>query len=339
MRFNLTSTDHQVECDPGLPHDPHPGPNWLNLVAKLIRHMPVGRYSLISWLRRGPQKTFLVSTPRVLGGDTLQFSFRDPIGRQVFLGGCYEPQESACVRDILRPGMTFVDVGANWGFFTQMAAHLVGSSGRVVAIEADPRVFVRLKQNVARNHLKHVQVFDIAVADRNGELTLAGHDEAEGNPGISRLIEIGSPQPLTFSVQSRRLDSLLDEAGLDHVDLVKIDVEGAEDLVLTGMDEGLISHRYRSIVLEIHPLQLSERGHTTSEILDVLKGRGYRGYVLDYSKALRKAYYKPWLHSSEFLLPLERVEMTALQCVQPNETHLHTIWISRNHLHLLEFRP
>jgi len=318
-------------------HDPRPAPLWLRLAGAVIRRMPVGRYRVISWLRRCPEKAFLVRTPRELGGDTFQFSFRDQIGCQVFLGGCYEPQESACVREILHPGMSFVDVGANWGFFTLMAAHLVGPSGKVIAIEADPRVFGRLKQNVARNRLRQVQVFDMAVADRNSTLTLAGHDEAAGNPGISRLVENGSTAPLTFSVRSCQLDSLLDEAGLDQVDLLKIDVEGAEDLVLAGMEEGLRSYRYRCIVLEVHPLQLAERRHTIGEVIEVLRRRGYRGYALDYFKALRKAHYKPWLHFSEFIVPLQGLEMNGLGNSLPNGINdLHTIWVSPGRRHLFE---
>ncbi len=327
----VPSSTHQAKAGLSDCHVPQPAPLWLNLAANVIRRMPVGRYSLISRLRRGPQKPFLVKTPKKLGNYKFEFSFRDQIGRQAFFAGCYEPQESACLRDILRPGMIFVDVGANWGFFTLMAARLVGSSGRVVAIEADPRVSARLKQNVAHNDFRQVQVFDMAVADRNGLLILAGHDEAAGNPGVSRLVENSSTEPLTFSVRSCRLDLLLDEIGLAHVDLLKIDVEGAEDLVLAGMEEGLKYHRYGGIILEIHRDQLAERGRTVRGVIEVLSGAGYHGYILDYFRAERKAHYQPWLHFSEFILPLN-------QPVQSNPSHLHTIWFSPRQLKLLEVR-
>ncbi|HKD15360.1 MAG TPA: FkbM family methyltransferase [Candidatus Angelobacter sp.] len=327
------SVDSQPKPATDQYRDPSPAPLWLDLVAKLIRRIPVGRYSLIWWLRHGPKKAFLVRTPKSLGGDTFQFSFGDQIERQVFLGGCYEPQESACIRDILRPGMTFIDVGANWGFFTLMAAHLVGPSGKVVAIEADPRVFARLKQNVTRNLLRQVQIFEMAVADRHGTVTLAGHSESAGNPGVSRLVENGSAEPLKFSVKSCPLDSLLQQTHLENIDLLKIDVEGAEDLVLEGMEEGLRSRRYHRILLEIHPLQLAERGRTAREVIAVLTEHGYRGYALDYFKALRKAHYKPWLHSSEFIMPLQNVEIDNsghLSADESESQNLHTIWFSPN---------
>src|SRR5882757_7062010 len=121
--------------------EPEPAPLWANVLAGVLRRMPAGKYRAIHRLCNGREREFIARMPRELGGFRFHCSFLDEIARSVFFAGCYEAQESAFVRGWLRPGMTFVDTGANWGLFTLLAASLVGPSGRVIALEPDPRVF------------------------------------------------------------------------------------------------------------------------------------------------------------------------------------------------------
>jgi len=128
-----------------------------------------------------------------------------------------------------------------------------------------------------------------------------------------------------YAFAQDELDTALDEAGVRNVDLVKIDVEGAEDLVLTGMRAGLSNWRYRNILLELHPIQLASRGRTAREVAEVLIAQGYRGYAVDESEAAaRKAYYRPWLHFSEFIRPLD---------IEHIESFPHTLWRSPEQAH------
>ena len=107
---------------------------------------------------------------------------------------------------------------------------------------------------------------------------------------------------------------------MEIVDLVKIDVEGAEDLVLAGMEAGLRKHRYRRIMLELHPRQLEERGRTVQDVVKILLDNGYKGCALDCSEAgTRKAYYHPWLDVSQFVCPLEQ---------GLSDSGPHTIWLA-----------
>ncbi len=305
-------------------------PVWANVMASITRRMPIGKSRLIRMLFQGSNERFVGRMAEELGGYKFDCCLRDWIAREVFFAGCYEAQDSSFVRNILRTGMTFVDAGANWGFFTLMAAHLVGVSGKVVALEPDPRIFLKLKANVERNNLEQVQVFDMAAADRDSELIFAAHDESGENWGISRLIEGVSTTQKTFTVRSRPLDSLLDDAGLERVDLLKIDVEGAEDMVLTGMQAGLKSFRYRRILLELHPIELEERNHNIREVAEVLVAGGYRGFVLDYSQAgMRKAYYHPMLNFKEFIRPLDLTKIDRLTSPRSFQVaNTHTIWLS-----------
>jgi FkbM family methyltransferase len=300
--------------------EPAPAPLWANVLAGVLRRMPAGKYRLIHRICHGRDQAFIGRMPRELGGYKFHCSFRDAIAREVFFAGCYEAQESAFVRAWLRPGMSFVDAGANWGFFTLMAAHLVGPSGRVVALEPDPRVFLKLKSNINRNHLTQILALQEAAADCNSDLLLAGYDEIQENCGISRLVESGGASTPTFTVRSQRLDSLLDKAGVDTVDLIKIDVEGAEHMVLAGMDDGLKRFRYRCILLELHQSRPLETRPSPRETTEYLLAKGYRGWALDFSlEATHQASYHPLREFIKFIRPLEH----ALTDPWP-----HTVWLS-----------
>ncbi len=301
-------------------HEPNPAPLWANALAGLLRRMPAGKYRVIHHLCHGRENAFVARMPRALGGYKFHCSFRDPIAREVFFAGCYEAQESAFVRAWLKSGMSFIDAGANWGLFTLMAAGLVGPAGKVIALEPDPRVFLKLKSNIERNQLKHVRAFQEAAADRDGELQLAGHDEIKENSGMSRLVESGGASPLTFSVRSRRLDALLDEAGLDTVDLLKMDVEGAEHMVLAGMEAGLKRFRYRCILLELHPLHPGETRPTLRQITEILLAKGYKGCALDFSfSTMHRVNYRPLQDYRKFIRPLEQTF---------TDPWPHTVWLS-----------
>jgi tRNA G37 N-methylase Trm5 len=122
----------------------------------------------MNWIGRRGADPFWARLPAELGSLFFRCDLRDGIMREVCLTGRYEPQETALLQRILRPGMTFVDVGANWGYFTLCGAHLVGRTGRVVSIEVDPRACRTLKANVKRNMLESVTVLEVAAATRRG---------------------------------------------------------------------------------------------------------------------------------------------------------------------------
>jgi hypothetical protein len=115
--------------------------------------------------------------------------------------GHYEPQETCLLRTLLGQGGTFMDVGANWGYFSLLAAEQVGASGRVVSVEADPRMFSILKRNVEMNALPQVTLVPAAAAAGAGTLKLAGFDEEQSNWGISRVVSGGALPGLTLPAE------------------------------------------------------------------------------------------------------------------------------------------
>src|SRR5262249_684607 len=109
----------------------------------------------------------------------------DYIGNFIYYWGCWEPDESWVIRALLRPGDVFVDVGANVGYFSPLAARAVGPLGRVIAFEPTPPTLEELRHNVALNDLQNVTVHGEAVLDRECVVTISQpHDANTGANSI-----------------------------------------------------------------------------------------------------------------------------------------------------------
>lgn len=285
-------------------------PVWVQPAATIIRHLPAGRYRLMNWLPRRASKPFWMRMPTELGGLSFRCDLRDSIAREVCFTGLYEPQDTALVQKLLGPEMTFVDVGANWGYYTLLAAHLVGQRGRVVSFEPDPRLFPLLMENIEYNGLANVSALQVAAADKAGALILSGYDTNGDNYGLSRLVEREQTNATSFQVQARSIDIVLNELELDYIDLLKMDIEGAEDMALQGMIDGLSRHRFRRVLLELHPTMLGERGVKPQSILDLMSSMGYNGWWIDFSPTVtRKAAYASSINIRDYLRPLDNTGM------------------------------
>ena len=126
------------------------------LAASIFSRLPMGRFRLAALYSQWNPNPFWGRMSATVGGAWFRCNPRESISRaDVYFTGRYEPQETAILRELLKPGMTFVDVGANWGYFTLVGAHLVGPSGRVISLEPEPRLFRLLVSNVARKTHTH----------------------------------------------------------------------------------------------------------------------------------------------------------------------------------------
>jgi FkbM family methyltransferase len=282
-----------------------PAPNWIHLAATVIRHLPMGRYRVMHRISRRPPAEFRMRMPAELGGYEFLCNLRDTICREVCFTGRYEPQETAVVRSILRAGMSFVDVGANWGYFTLMAASLVGPSGRVLSLEPDPRLYPILQANINRNHLEHVSALQVAAASEPGTLTLAGYDEDGENFGISRIVATTEEAKHSFNVGADSLDRILERQHLESADLMKMDIEGGEVFALPGLEESLRYARVKRLLLELHPGLIAEHGDTAAHLIQILQQAGYSGWTIDHSAAAtRQAAYSKSTSAKGLLKPL-----------------------------------
>jgi FkbM family methyltransferase len=196
--------------------------------------------------------------------------------------GRWQPDMSDLVARRLRPGMTVVDAGANIGFISVQAAKLVGPSGRVFCVEADPANISILRANLWRNGCTNAEVLPVAAWFERADLNLTV--VPEGGPFTH--VTTGPPQEAT--VPAYRLDELVD----GPVDFVKIDCEGTDHLVLRGAT-GLFERNPDLIAtVEFTPDHATHTGHTSEQILDVYREMGLRPFTVSVGGYLRPTTYE-----------------------------------------------
>jgi FkbM family methyltransferase len=159
----------------------------------------------------------------------------------------YEPELDYLER-VLSPGKVFVDAGANFGIYTLLASHVVGAAGRVISFEPSTRAFPVLQQNIALNGFKNVLAFPIALTQKSGKQLLY-HDLAIGCDTLGRY---PPSQVSSEEVTTESLDDALRRAAIHHVDVIKMDVQGAEEWVLRGASNTL-SSAHPVIIFEVWP--------------------------------------------------------------------------------------
>jgi len=169
----------------------------------------------------------------------------------------YEPATTDYLRRHLRHGSVFADVGANHGYFSILAAGLVGPSGRVFAFEPNPSVYDRLGVHVSLNRFDdRVVLAERALWETTGERRLFVSQWGENSgvstltPGASTIAAGGLAPECTITVRTETFDDWLAGSGVERVDLVKIDTEGSETEVVRGMSGALRARRVGAIVCE-----------------------------------------------------------------------------------------
>jgi FkbM family methyltransferase len=200
------------------------------------------------------------------------------------------------LKEQLKPGHVFFDVGAHHGWVSLWTLPLVGKEGSVVSFEPSPANLSILEWHRSRNNFSHWTLVPKAVSESNGEEDFFLVDTGDspmnsltsGAPGTPLM---GGREIRKTSVQTITLDTFRSESGLTP-DLVKIDVEGAELLVLRGAAT-LLRETCPNIILAVHPYWLPT-GHSTKQIFELLAGHGYTIYD---SKGCQVEY----LQSAEYL--------------------------------------
>lgn len=228
------------------------------------------------WSFRGKVRLLQPWVPRhgvreaVVHGVRMRLDLEDFIQRMVYLG-CYERWETRVVRSHLRPGMTFVDVGANVGYFALLAARQVGPTGRVFAVEPSPYAADLLQQTLASNPLHQVRLARCALGAREDRLKLSRPDRGNHTPTL-----LTSDAEAGVVVPVRRLDDCLAEWNCDRVDLLKMDVEGFESRVLDGATEALARHRILRVLCEFNQPWLLRAGSSSADLHRRFLDLGFR---------------------------------------------------------------
>lgn len=201
------------------------------------------------------------------------------VSRTIRETGLWEPYETSLLQQILRPGSVFVDVGANIGYFSVVAANLVGSAGQVIAFEPDPLNFSLLKASIALNGFEARTVAleaGLANAASHGQLYLStenfgDHQIYSGEPGRLSL-------PITLHHGTDFLRSRI-----DRLDLLKVDTQGSEYAVMEGLMPLLRElSSPPQIIIELTPFSLREAGASGRALICLLDRLGLPFWIIDH---------------------------------------------------------
>jgi FkbM family methyltransferase len=208
-------------------------------------------------------------------GRRLEGDLNDPLFRWLYLYGVYEPIVSTALSCLVRSGETVIDVGANVGLITSRLGQLVGMHGHVYAFEPIPRLFAQLQHTIELNHLSTVvKLQQSAVGDRDDQVTLfvpTNHSHACSSLRVEQPDQAEAVQcPMV------RLDTAL-PASANPV-LVKVDVEGAEQSVLTGANQICAAARAPSWIMEINRTAANRFGYEPEDLIAQLGTYGYHHY-------------------------------------------------------------
>jgi len=239
-------------------------PAYLRIFINYARHRISGR-----------RYEFVAST---FFGSRIAGNTADLIPRKLFLFGIWEPNITHWVREQLSPGDTFVDVGANLGYYSLLASKLVGNIGKVVAIEASPRNAYQLRRNLALNQTPNVRIVQAAASDKTGALSLY-HGPA-GKPGDTSIV---FREGFTYEceVTAAQLCEILSSSEISTARIIKIDVEGAEWSVIAGLLPCLnLTRPDMELVLEINPHDLVTLGRRAENLIARLTDAGFCAYTI-----------------------------------------------------------
>jgi len=188
------------------------------------------------------------------------------------------------MRRMLGPGRTFVDVGANLGFFTLLAASLVGARGAVWAFEPQPHLFESLSRSVSLNGLDNVTCFPVALSDRPSEAVLHGDPNGLASSLVDEHPRRAHRYSSAIRVRADSLDHVVQESQLDAggIRMVKVDVEGEEPRTVAGMIETLERAGRPPVWCEVRGPRGSTRAPDTYEpVRSLLWPLGYRPHRTD----------------------------------------------------------
>lgn len=222
----------------------------------------------------------------------------DLIQRMVLYFGVWEPDVSHVIEQNLNNGDVFVDIGANIGYDTLLASSRVGSTGKVVAIEASTRTFAFLQRNLALNPAStNVRAVNVAVAEKPGRLDLFEQDE--GNIGAATTLASRGGK-LLASVDALPLDRILTPEEMQRLRLIKMDVEGAEPPILRHILANIAAYPpTMDIVVEASP---DDDRMAWLDAFERLRAAGFSAWAIDNDYELE--WYLRWRRPAA----LKRVE-------------------------------
>lgn len=252
-------------------------PRLLRAGAGLYRRLPFPAVKRL--VRRGWDRYQAARGNRVViatvDGITYELHLNELIDSNIYYTGSFEPDTTAAIRRLVKPGDVVLDIGANIGCHALRMARLVGERGRVLAFEPMPWPRRKLEKNLALNHLPNVEVVARGLSDAPRQAVV--HFRSSWLVGATGRSTEDPSSAGAHQVEFARLDDVLAEKGIARVDFIKLDVDGFEYKVLRGAS-GLLERDHPTIMMELGAYTLEAVGDDIREMVSFLSARGYRFY-------------------------------------------------------------
>lgn len=220
-------------------------------------------------------------------GFFLNLNKLDSVSWRIYFADAHEHNIGRIIKERLGPGDVFVDVGANVGYFSMIGAQAVGPAGQVIAYEASPSNTILIKKNLEMNEFENIDIRNEAVSAEAGIVKLYGSD-----PALLAQKSLLASRGGTVEAEVPSVPLTVKSIGVDpsRIRLIKIDVEGAEQMVVDGMHQLLDTPGFAGeIILEITPADFVKG---RNGLLDPFLSRGYRMFRIPNPQELRK-YFEP----------------------------------------------
>jgi FkbM family methyltransferase len=245
-----------------------------NFTFRVWRRVRLEFWKVLGRMNPAATKTFTLSN-----GALFEYPLDSTLGNLLSVDN-FESVELDFVVKSLSPGDVLLDVGANGGLYSVLASKQVGPLGHIYAFEPGIRELSLFRRNIKINSCENITIVSKAVSNQSGTTQFAiSHDGA-----MNSLKQTDHPMQKFKewqTVEMTTLDTFIEDAGIDKVDFIKIDVEGAENLAFEGAKKLLSSDNKMTILFEACDANSESFGYSARDLLTSIKSMGFYIYYLD----------------------------------------------------------
>ena len=201
----------------------------------------------------------------------------DPIsnfGTTLLMENVYEPEMVKTIEDIISVDDSFFDLGANEGYFSVLAAKIIGGKGLVYAVEPQSRLQEIVARNFKTNKIDNYRIIQKAISNKEGTIQLSLAPDT--NTGSSGLFNVQKYKNPTEVVHMTTLERLFNDEKIKNIKLMKVDIEGLEYEAILGSQNLFKQNVIENIALELHPSIIEKRNNRVNDIIDFLSEAGYK---------------------------------------------------------------
>lgn len=260
------------EFDSASPWGRYRLPRWMGARLALSHRLPFFLTPVTRALRKAVKYRLATPMDILVWGLRLRLLPRGNISEEKLYTApqLFDREEFAVIRQTLKSGAVFVDIGANAGIYSFWAHCCLKGEGRIIAVEPDLEMVRRIEFNVGTNGLRDIELCHTALSDHEGIVALQINPNQRGTNSLAPKEDTGPEARIATEVPLTTLSALMQMKKVTHIDVLKIDIEGHEEVVL--------SHFFRSAPQPLWPrVVISEFKHTGEDrVVELLAGYGYR---------------------------------------------------------------